>query len=147
MTDWHEVTTLAELQAFLLAVGNFHDGIIKEVHWINRDYVADTLSMSPYQLSDARVVVQRQWRDPPAVEMVFERVWSFGLDTVIFVFGSAAGTELSSTELGPAQPVLVLEMEATRIAFERMRWRDASDWMGPTARFGDFAVGLPGRAD
>lgn len=128
------MTTLEELQSFLKTVGSFHDGIIKEVHWINRDYVAESLSMRAYQLADASMLVQRQWAEPSAVEIQFESVWKMHLDTVNFVFDSSAGTEMSSATLGDARSLLVLNIEYSSVAFEKMRWRDASDWMGPDVR-------------
>ena len=134
--EWRSVTTLDELEAFLRVVGGFHDGIIKEVHWVNRDWVGENLRMAPYKLADARMLVQRQWREPSAVEIVFESIWRLKLDTVSFVFSTTAGTEESSTMLGPSRPLLTLEIEDTEVAFERMKWRDASDWMGADLRFG-----------
>lgn len=136
MSEWLEISTLEELEAFLMKVGNFHDGIVKEVHWVNRDFVNKSLSMMPYQLAQVRMLVQRQWAEPSAVEMRFENVWRVQLDTVDFVFGSEASVEMSSRTLGQARSLLVLKMENSEIAFERMRWRDASEWMGPEARFG-----------
>ena len=137
---WNSVTTVDELEAFLRVVGGFHDGIIKEVHWVNRDSIAENLMMTPYTLSDARMLVQRQWREPSAVEIVFESIWRLKLETVGFVFSTTAGTEESSVELGPSRQLLTLDFENAEVAFERMKWRDASDWMGPDLRFG---TGIP----
>ena len=95
--------------------------------------------MLPGQLSDARVLIQRQWKSPSAVEIVFEKVWSLELDTIAFIFGSSARIEPSSAHLGSPQALLVLQMEGSKVAFERMFWRDASEWMGSEPRFGSFA--------
>ena len=116
-------------------VGYFHDGIIKEIHWVNRDFVNFNLGMKPYKLAEARILVQRQWRDPSAVEMTFTDVWRLNLDTVELIFESAARMEQSSSSVGKPRQLLVLTMEDSEIAFSKMRWRDASDWMGETVRF------------
>ena len=134
MSEWQAVTSIAELNEFLSVVGGFHDGILKEVHWRNRDWIDEDLTMRPNSLADARMLVQRQWRSPSAVELMFENVWRMRLDTVGFVFDSEGKEEMSS-DLGEPRRLLVLQIENSEIAFERMKWRDASEWMGPDSRF------------
>lgn len=124
----------------LQAVGGFHDGVLKEVHWVNRDYVDESLNLLPCQLAHARMLVQRQRREFSAVEIYFENVWSLVLDTADFIYGSTAGEELSPPHSGQRRPLLRLDLEASRITFERLFWRDASDLMGAEPRFGPFAM-------
>ncbi|MCW5941655.1 MAG: hypothetical protein KIS66_05455 [Fimbriimonadaceae bacterium] len=138
MSPWLEVRTYDELEAFLRVVGGFHDGVLKEVHWVNRDHVSASLAMVPYRLADARVLGQRQWANPSAVEIYFEGVWRLSLDTVDFIFGTTAGTAESSAQIGPPRPLLTLDLESSHIAFERMFWRDASGWIDAEPRFGPF---------
>lgn len=134
--DWKEVSTLDELNAFLDLVGGFHDGIVKEVHWLNRDHVWEDLKMLPYRLSSVRMLVQRQWKNPSAVEMMFDDVYRLHLDWQ-FVFASEASTETAPPGFGwDDRTLLVLKMELNEVAFGSMRWRDASEWMGPEPRFG-----------
>lgn len=140
---WHEVSTLGELDAFLDHVGGFHDGILKEIHWINGDHVGASSSMLTYKLSSARLLVQRQWKSPSAVEIVLDRVWTVTLDTSAWIYDSVARTERSSSFLGEPRDLLVLDLDGSTFSFERMRWRDASEWMGPEPRFGPFAGTTP----
>lgn len=147
MNEWREITTLAELEAFLNVVGGFHDGLVKEVHWMNQDDVRADLSMSDDGRSDARILVQRQWSDPSAVEIVFERVWNLTLEAVGFVSDSSATMEPRPVGFDGPPLLLALDMDGNKVVFERMRWRDASDWMGSGFRFGDFDVPLPRGAD
>lgn len=136
---WNTVSTLEELEAFLNHVGHFHDGVLKEVHWVNQDFVNEALCLLPEQLATARLLVQRQWKDPSAVEIVLKRVWSLKLDTVAFIFDSMASTEPTPPGEPPLQ-LLRLDLEASVMTFERMYWRDASEMMGADVRFGPFEL-------
>ncbi|RYG45825.1 hypothetical protein EON79_11675 [bacterium] len=138
MAQWNEVSSLEDLERFLDRVVSFHDGIVKEVHWVNRDHIDASLAMSPYRLADARMLVQRQGGDPSAVELYFERIWRCDLNTVDFIFESKAATVTSVDSLGPTISLLRLDLESTTLAFERMFWRETSDWMGSDVRFGPF---------
>src|SRR4029078_2351127 len=91
--EFESVTTLSQLEEFLAKVGKFHDGVVKEVHWINGDHVDEELSMRPYQPAHARVLVQRQFKDPSAVELRFYDLGWMRLDARDFVFDSAAKTQ------------------------------------------------------
>jgi hypothetical protein len=85
VSGWNKVSTVAELDQFLVRVGSFHDGILKEVHWVNRDFIEVKLGMHAGRLSDAHVLVQRQYEDPSAVVLLLENVWGLGLDAVDFI--------------------------------------------------------------
>src|SRR5437867_68914 len=65
-----EIRTEEELNSFLNAVGRFHDGVIHEIHLLNSSYVAADLAMSWDSRLDLRVLVQRQWKNPSAVELL-----------------------------------------------------------------------------
>lgn len=134
MGDKGEISTLAQLDAFLDQVGGFHDGVIKEMHWINNDFVSDDLHLMPSQGSTARLLIQRQFDDPSAVEMELQGIKSIFLDTREFVDDSAAITEGG---------LLVLAIEDSRFIFEQMTYRFVSEWMGEALRFGPGLTGSP----
>lgn len=135
MTAWTEVTTLEQLNDFLDTVGGFHDGIIKEIHWVNNDYVSPELRMRCYQFASARMLVQRQKERPSAVEIQFENIEGLHIDTVQLATASSARSESRTMPYATARNLLTLQIEQTEIVFEKLRWRDASDWMGPELRF------------
>lgn len=122
-----KVTTLEELNNFLNAVGGFHDGIIKEIHWVNRDYVGSNLCMRPYTYSLATILVQRQWKNPSAVLITFDRLHSCSLDTNDFVFGS---------DCNQSDVWLVLNIELSTFKFNSFTYEFKSDWMGEEVRLG-----------
>ncbi len=128
-----EVSTLEQLKAFIVLVGSFHDGIIKEMHWVNNGFIAPDLGMRLTDTATARVLVQRQFRNPSAVELVFHGLKWLNLDNIGMVFES---------EASQSGKLLVFRIGASEFHFESMSYRFASVWMGEASRFGSF---VPGR--
>ncbi len=147
MDGWQQVTTLDDLERFIDLVGGFHDGILKEIHWVNNDYVDEALHMHPYKLANARMLVQRQWKPLSSVEMFLENIWNCSMSTEGFIFGSEAAVVMSPDTVGKPRPLLVLNMDGSMFAFERMWWRDATDGLGPAVRFGTFESPIPPLSD
>lgn len=135
MADWNPVRTLSELDDFLCCFGHAHDGILKEVHWVNNDFVHADLTMSPYRLANLRMLVQRQVANLSAVEFKLFNVWEVHLDTTSFIFEGSARLDVSNEVLGVPRALLRLEFDASWFTFETMEWRDASEWMGDEVRF------------
>lgn len=128
--EWHEVETVEQLDELLELVGGFHDGILKELHWVNLAYIGDDLGMRVCQGSCARLVIQRQYRNPSAVELHIEGMQHFDIDARDFVFGSQACER---------EGFLCLSIETCRFVFARLRYRFASDWMGPSMRLATWS--------
>ena len=130
-----EVSTLHELDAFLARVGSFHDGVVKEIHWVNGDCVDERLDLKTQQHSCARLLVQRQWDDPSAVEIKLYGVGWMHVDARECVIES--GCKASKEGL------LLLEIERSEFAFKRMSYRFESSWMGDSVRLGESWVEEP----
>lgn len=71
----------ADIDHLLHAVGGFHDGCIREAHVWAEHYVLPDLRMSCGGDLDTRVrlLVQRQFKAPSAIELLFEQVVTFHL--------------------------------------------------------------------
>lgn len=126
--------------------GGFHDGCIREAHVWTQSFVNDGMSMSVAWDLDTRVrlLVQRQWKAPSAIELFFEKVVTFHLqpspdnnDSIIF---SATLLCRDDTfywaDLGGWAPDSPTRDDATWIAAKKLSWRDASEWIGPELRYG-----------
>src|SRR5215469_8977020 len=72
--DWHELNSPEQIQPFMERFGNFHDGCIREFHVGTSHYVTGDLRMHFDAPSEARVLVQRQFHVPSAVELRFAEV-------------------------------------------------------------------------
>src|SRR3989442_14907300 len=91
--SWREIRSQADADALMEAFGGFHDACLRELHLWTDHYVEPDLSMScPGHLDTrARVLIQRQFRDPSAIELFFDEITRFNLvatpenyDSIIF---------------------------------------------------------------
>ena len=70
---WNDISDERSLNTFMSMIGHFHDGCIKEIKYLSGAYVGEDLAM--YPINDKRVlkvIIQRQYRDIPVVELEFE---------------------------------------------------------------------------
>lgn len=69
---WKELQTEQDLQRFMEEMSHFHDACIKELKYVSGAYVNPNLGMHPLNDQRAlRVVLQRQFRNVPMVELEF----------------------------------------------------------------------------
>jgi len=109
-------------------------------------YVAPDLTLAcPWHLDTrARLLIQRQHRDPSAIELLFEEVVGVhvspsreGSDSLII-----AGTFLQRdgiiywADVPDWDPAARNRDGATWLGARRLCWRDASDWLGSELRYG-----------
>ena len=69
---WQESKTNDDIKSFMDLVCYFHDGCIKEMHYLSGAYVGEGLGM--YPLNDKRilkVIIQRQFDDLSMLELEF----------------------------------------------------------------------------
>jgi len=128
---WTVVTTGSELDHLLDIFGGFHDALVKEVHILNGGWVQEKdLAMYEDGIS-TRVLFQRQFRNPSALEVVFR-----GLETMHLEEGVILDGKSGSSKSIDGGPLLVLDLGTAAFAFRELQYRDASDWMGGAARLG-----------
>ncbi len=122
--------------------GGFHDGCLREVHLWTDWYVQEDLSATRLSQpgTTLRMLFQRQYRDPSAIEMLFQEVTSFHLspvsvnyDPIIFeaTLILEDGEFFWTDSWGDEQ-----ENKATWVRAKGLSWREASDWMGEKLRYG-----------
>jgi hypothetical protein len=144
--DWHRVQTDADVEQLLSTFGGFHDGCLREAHIWTETYVTEDLTMAcPGHLdTHVRLLFQRQWRDPSAIELLFDQVIAFHLAPSPENYGSEIADAAlliqdgiiywaESWQWRPEHPE---RDESTWIAAKQLRWRDASSWMGEQLRYG-----------
>jgi hypothetical protein len=99
------------------------------------------MSISPELGTNVRILFQRQFRDPSAIELLFEGVTQFHIvpspDSIIygaklilhegfFYWADDDGWELEDYTLSTNN----------WISAESLRWREVSSWMGKQNRYG-----------
>ncbi|MGD0364328.1 MAG: hypothetical protein ABSC93_25910 [Bryobacteraceae bacterium] len=146
---WNHLVSEADVDHLLHDFGGFHDGCLREAHVWTGHWVAEDLHMHCTGELDTRVrlLIQRQFSAPSAIELLFEEVTTFHLqpsprnyDSIIF--GATMlldGDTFYWADLGGWSPAASERDHATWIAAKKVSWRDASDWMGPDLRYGTHA--------
>jgi len=72
---WREIKTKEDIDALMNTFGAFHDSCLKELVYISGSYVNDDCSMKPTDdLRIVRVIFQRQYRNPIAIELEFSKL-------------------------------------------------------------------------
>lgn len=73
-TNWRELKTENEIRELMDLFAQFHDGCIREIHIATGHFVEEDLSMTCHWPTTLTMLVQRQRREPSALELKFEEV-------------------------------------------------------------------------
>ena len=76
MGEWKAIRGQEDCENLLDLFGGFQDGCVRELHAWTGHYVDQEFSMACDPTFNLRMLVQRQWRDPSAIELVFGEVES-----------------------------------------------------------------------
>ncbi|MGJ7913827.1 hypothetical protein [Neobacillus sp. LXY-1] len=144
--DWIEVKDTKDIKKLLDVFGGFHDSCLKELYLWTDSYVDDNLSMgmSPELDTNVRILFQRQFRDPSAIELLFEGVTQFHIvpspinhDSIIYdvklVLQKGLFYWADDFDWKPEDYTLGTN---SWISSKSLKWRDASSWMGKQNRYG-----------
>lgn len=145
-TTWNEVESHADIDHLMEVFGHFHDGCLREAHIWTETSVGSDLNMACAFDLDTRVrlLVQRQYDAPSAIELLFEEVIELHVhpsppnyDSIIFDATMLLdGGIFYWADSGGWLRADANRNEATWIAARKVSWRDASDWMGEELRYG-----------
>jgi hypothetical protein len=141
--DWQSLSTSDQLSDLLALFGNFHDACIRELHVVTGHYVDEALSMHVDWRTTIRMLIQRQFAAPSAIELRFEEVVEMRIcppppDFVAIIFGAAFFLENGIfywSDNSAWRPLAPGDGESTWVAARKLFWRDASDWLGPRLRY------------
>lgn len=136
---WNEIVDEIDLKYFMNKIGFFHDSCIKELRYISGAYVDEDLSM--YPLNDKRildVIIQRQFKDLPMIEMQFIGLKCLKLyptteeytceildSTMFFKEDSIYWCDCGDMSMNDFE-----EYEGTLICASKLRWRSVENKMG-----------------
>jgi len=74
-SDWTLVETAQDIEILMVAFGGFHDGCIREMRLIDNGYVTPDFGVGMVEAAKLRIVFQRQWDKPSAIELEFTRLF------------------------------------------------------------------------
>jgi hypothetical protein len=136
---YKQIASQVDIHSLLNWVGDFHDGLIKEIHVVNSGFVDTNLAMTePGSGVSARILVQCQFRYPFAVELVFLQVLRIDIREMRDIRSASASF---STEKETGFPRIIFDFDGDQIESRALLYRDASTWMGKEARFGEYLAG------
>jgi len=142
---WKELKDQNDLDELMNIFGRFHDSCIKESYMWTEHYVNEDLVMRLSVKRDVRVriLIQRQCLNPSAIELMFEEVTKILItpspedyDSLIYeaTFLHTNGTFYWADDRSwiPDEQGF---SSGNWISSKKVKWRDASDWMGKTLRY------------
>ena len=141
--SWTKLQSQADADRLLDVFGGFHDACLKEAHVATGHYVAENLAMG-FGETTVRLLIQRQFEAPSAIEMLFEGVVRFNLVAARkgYVCIISSATLLVGeggchwADRGGWTPGSPDAGEVTWVEARSALWRHASGWMGPQLRYG-----------
>ena len=147
---WNDITPPADADALQVIFGDFHDSCMREAHLWTDYWVSPELSMSCAAHLDNKIrfLIQRQFRNPSAVELLFEQVTRFNLVPAPENYDSII---LAATLLvrdgaifwannGEWTPETSNRDEFTWVCAKNLRWREV-EWLGKELRYGPKETG------
>ncbi|WP_100489307.1 hypothetical protein [Sporolactobacillus pectinivorans] len=144
--NWREVKDHTGIKNLLDTFDGFHDSCLKELYMWNESYVDEHLSMSMSTDLDTnvRILFQRQFHHPSAIEMLFEGVIQchiipapINYDCIIseatVIKHEGLFYWVDDTDWKPEDAAY---RSASWISSKALKWRDVSSWMGKQNRYG-----------
>lgn len=140
--SWNTIKTKEDIDNLLRLFGGFHDSCLKELYLWTDSCVDENLSMRISPSTNVRILFQRQYENPSAIELLFKGVTQFRVtpkkhDPIIYdaslIFQNNLFYWADDSSWKPDQ---VTEYEVSWISAKSVKWRDVSSWMGDTMRYG-----------
>ncbi|MBB4826442.1 hypothetical protein HNO89_003702 [Sporosarcina luteola] len=137
---WIEIKSREDIKEFQTMFGSFHDSCLKELVMWNGFHVNEDLSMAfgDGLHNNIRMLFQRQYNNPSAIELVFEGVQEFHLRNARFIYDANLIIHDGMffwSDMYEWKPYDTDE-HTTWIASKKVKWRDVSEWMGDERRYG-----------
>lgn len=145
--NWKNIKTQSDADALMELFGDFHDGCIREAHIWTDHWVAENLSMMcPGNLDNRiRFLIQRQFKNPAAIELLFDEVTRFNLvptpDNYDAIIDNATLLVRDETiywspdfNWSPDSPT---RDDRTWISAKKLCWREV-DWLGKELHYGPY---------
>ena len=152
--NWNIIKDQDDVDSLMALFGGFHDGCLREAHLWTGHWVSNDLAMTcPDSLDNCiRILVQRQFKDPFAIELLFGEVARFNLvpspenyESIIFedILLVQDGTIYYPPNVGwwPESPS---RDEVTLVSAKRLRWRRV-EWLSEELHYGRKPVQITNR--
>ncbi|MCX7884280.1 MAG: hypothetical protein N2448_04535 [Caloramator sp.] len=142
--NWKDINSENDIDDLFTTFGGFHDGVMREMHLWNDYYVDEDLGMNSGDGTlNAKVLFQRQWEKPSAIEMLFLGIYKINIistppnywymifdATLIYKDGLYYWAETGDWDIG--------DNSVTWISSKSIRWRSVDGWLGSKLRYGQI---------
>ncbi len=141
---WIELADNTEIHALMETFGGFHDACIREIHLVTGHFVAPNLSMNVDWRATVRMIVQRQYVKPSAIELRFDELVGLKFaapepDCASVILNATCVIRdgiLYWADDGFWTPEAPEARDCTWVAARHAYWRDVGDWLGSELRYG-----------
>ena len=143
--NWNIIKDQDDVDSLMALFGGFHDGCLREAHLWTGHWVSNDLAMTcPDSLDNCiRILVQRQFKDPSAIELLFEEVTRFNLvptpeNYESIISGATLSVQGSTAYWSPTEGWWLdspSRDEVTWVSAKRLRWRRV-EWLGEELHYG-----------
>jgi len=143
---WQEIKTAEQASAFLKLFGHFHDGCIREAHLFTGHHVRSDLSMvvSGELDTSMKFLVQRQFKKPSCVELLFEQITRINIVPTDQNYDSIIYNSSISVEGGDITWIIEKVSTADRleanvdtwVRAKKLSWREANQNIGSDLIYG-----------
>jgi hypothetical protein len=143
--EWNEIKDENDVNIFLDMFGGFHDSCIKELYLWTGHYVDENFGMvtSGELDTNVRILFQRQYNNPSAIEVIFEGVTQFHIspspenyESIIYDATLILHSALFYWADDYCASVSEIKKSKTNwISAKKLKWRDVSSWMGQKRRY------------
>lgn len=139
---WNVIQTQKDADNLINVFGGFHDGCIKEMKYISGEFVAENLSMMPFNTKrELCIIFQRQSDKPCAIEVIFSKLIRMNLsprdeqyDGIIFgasIFVNEDCIIWVDDDIKADNLFDILKQDdLTWIKAKEMKWRIADEYIG-----------------
>lgn len=146
--DWKEIKNESEIDQLQKLFGYFHDSCLKELSMSTESYVNEDLSMSvpDHPHIKVRMLFQRQFSNPSAIELLFEGVTKLCISSnpkmsedIIYdaklLYKQGQYYWINTCDWEPGENH---RDDVSWISAGGVKWRDVSQWMGNKQRYGEM---------
>ena len=128
MHSYRSVGSQVDMDDLLTSIAGFHDSMAKEIHLVNRGYVAPDKSMAMGHRFDAQVLIQSQW-EPLALELLFIGIAELSMNDPGEYWGASGIVKAIDSPVKKTEITMSFD-SALKIVCSQLLYRTRREWLG-----------------
>lgn len=128
MRSYRSIRSQHDMDDLVASIVGFHDSMTKEIHLMNRGYVASDKSMMMGHRFDAQVLIQSQW-EPMGLELLFIGITDLSMTDPGEYWGASGIVKVLDRTVENTE--ITMSFDSTlKIVCSQLLWRTRRDWLG-----------------